>query len=68
MSQNDLAKTLRDYDIQIEPSALRSAIREEDQGRQLSEWARVHLTPDTLLSKEELNALVILSLVHVPID
>lgn len=56
MGTEELTEIFRTYNIPIDSSVLRSVLEDEDQGRLLAEWAKSHLTPDTLLTKDELNS------------
>lgn len=56
MASDDLLKTLRKYDVALEPRAIASAFEDREQGTLLSEWVKSRLTPDTLLTKDELNS------------
>lgn len=55
LSREELLALVRRYDVPVDPAALRSALDDEHHGRLLWEWARSHLTADTLLTKDELN-------------
>lgn len=56
MGPDELLDIIRRYDVSIDSSTLRSVLGDEEQGRLLAEWAKSHLTPDTLLTKDELNS------------
>lgn len=56
MASDELMDIFRTYSISIDSSALQSVFEDEDQGRLLAEWAKSHLTRDTLLTKDELNS------------
>lgn len=56
MASDDLLKVLRKYDVALDPRAIALAFDDGEQGTLLSEWAKSKLTPDTLLTKDELNA------------
>lgn len=60
MAHNDLLNVLRRYDIALDPHAIALAFDDDDQGTILAEWAKSHLTTDTLLTEDELNSYVIL--------
>lgn len=57
MNAESLIRTLRAYDVSLNAAAVRSAISASDSGH-LVRWAAVHLTPDTLLTVDELNQCV----------
>lgn len=59
MTPQSLIDVIRRYDVPVDSSVLQSVLEDEEQGRLLSEWAKSHLTPDTLLTKDELNSYVI---------
>lgn len=56
MGPGDLIDVIRRYDASIDASALRSVLEDEEQGRLLAEWVKSHLTPDTLLTKDEVTS------------
>ncbi|KUI55556.1 hypothetical protein VP1G_02919 [Cytospora mali] len=56
MAYDELVKILRKYDIALDPHALASVFDDDEQGILLAEWAKSHLTADTLLTKDELNS------------
>lgn len=56
MADSDLVDLLRKYEVPVDQSSLESAFQDEEQGRLLSEWAKSHLVPDTLLTRNELNS------------
>ncbi|KAI3400630.1 hypothetical protein diail_2342 [Diaporthe ilicicola] len=56
MSNDGLAELLRKYEVPVGQSSLESVFQDEEQARLLSEWAKSHLIPDTLLTKNELNS------------
>ncbi|KAK7735956.1 hypothetical protein SLS53_007335 [Cytospora paraplurivora] len=56
MAYEDLLNLLRDYDVALESHALAEVFEDDEQGRLLAEWAKSHLTADTLLTKDELNS------------
>lgn len=56
MGPDDLIDILHTYNLPIDSSVLQSVLEDEEQGRLLAEWAKSHLTPDTLLTKDELNS------------
>lgn len=58
MAALDLMDVIHQYDVCVDSSALQSVLNDEEQGRLLSEWAKAHLTSDTLLSKDEVNSYV----------
>lgn len=47
---------IRKYGVPLDPSDLKNAHGDEEQGRLLDEWTKSHITRDTLLTKDELNA------------
>ncbi|ROV89537.1 hypothetical protein VSDG_08505 [Cytospora chrysosperma] len=60
MASDDLLKILRKYDVALDPRAIASAFENREQGTLLSEWVKSRLTPDTLLTKDELNSYLII--------
>lgn len=58
MNPQDLADLFRRYDVALDASTVRALLEGEDeeQRRILMEWAKTHLTEDTLLTKDELNS------------
>lgn len=56
MSHQNLLDIVRKYDLPVDPSAIRSLLADEEQGRVVSEWIKSCLTTDTLLTKDELNS------------
>lgn len=56
MTYQDLLKVLRSHDVAIDSDALASVFDDDVQGTLLAEWAKSHLTTDTLLTKDELNS------------
>ncbi|KAF3769449.1 hypothetical protein M406DRAFT_343702 [Cryphonectria parasitica EP155] len=54
--EDDLLNIIRTYDVPVDPAALSSALEDEGQRELLFEWVKSHLTPDTLLTKDELNS------------
>lgn len=59
MAPQGLIDVIRRYDVSVDSSVLQSILKDGEQGRLLSEWAKSHLTPDTLLTKDELTSYVI---------
>lgn len=59
MAPQDLIDVIRKYDVPVDSSVLQSVLADEEQGTILSEWAKSHLTSDTLLTKDELTSYVI---------
>lgn len=58
MDSEEIHGIIQAYNIPINASTLRSAAEDEEQWRLLTEWTKSHLTPDTLLTKDELNSCV----------
>lgn len=56
MGHDELIDVILRYDVSVDASALRSVFEDEEQGRLLVEWAKSHLTSDTLLTTDELNS------------
>lgn len=56
MASEDLLYLLRDYNVALDSQALAEVFEDDEQGRILAEWAKSHLTTDTLLTKDELNS------------
>jgi hypothetical protein len=54
MDAESLIKTLRAYDPSFDAAAVR-AILGDPKSSKLRRWAAVHLTPDTLLTADELR-------------
>jgi prefoldin subunit 5 len=54
MNAESLVRILRAYDVSLDAAAVRAAVSASD-STQLVNWATVHLTPDTLLTVDELN-------------
>jgi hypothetical protein len=54
MNAELLVRVLRAYDASLDAAAVRAALAGPDSA-DLVRWAAVHLTPDTLLSVDELN-------------
>jgi hypothetical protein len=65
MNAESLIRTLRAYDASIDAAAVRTALS-EPKSADLVRWAAVHLTPDTLLTVDELNQSVLLSFLFLP--
>lgn len=68
MAPQDLIEIMRKYDVPVDSSVLQTVLVDEEQGRLLSEWAKSHLTSDTLLTKDELNSYVIRFVPLVPLQ
>lgn len=60
MTPHDLVELARRYDVPLDPSAVRALLEDDgdEHARLLMEWAKSHLTEDTLLTKDELNSYV----------
>lgn len=56
MASEDLLNLLRDYNVALDSQALAEVFEDDEQGRLLAEWAKSHLTTDTLLTTDELNS------------
>lgn len=54
MNAESLIRTLRAYDASVDAAAVRAALS-EPKSADFVRWATVHLTPDTLLTVDELN-------------
>ncbi|KXX76079.1 hypothetical protein MMYC01_204165 [Madurella mycetomatis] len=54
MDSESLVRILRTYDASVDAAAVKAAIRDAPSA-ELLRWATVHLTPDTLLSPDELE-------------
>ncbi|ROW17619.1 hypothetical protein VPNG_00818 [Cytospora leucostoma] len=54
MAYEDLLNLLRNYNVALDSHALAEVFEDDEQGRLLAEWAKSHLTTDTLLTKDEL--------------
>ncbi|AEO68724.1 a3180d0a-819e-45aa-94ff-4af92c298886 [Thermothielavioides terrestris] len=54
MDAESLVRTLRAYDASFDASAVRAALSGPE-GAELLRWATVHLTPDTLLTVDEIT-------------
>ncbi|KAK3933922.1 hypothetical protein QBC46DRAFT_325865 [Diplogelasinospora grovesii] len=54
MDSESLIKTLRAYDASFDAAAVKAAFRDE-RSTALADWVRAHVTPDTLLSADELS-------------
>jgi hypothetical protein len=54
MNAETLIRTFRAYDASIDAAAVRTALS-DPKSADLVRWAAVHLTPDTLLTVDELN-------------
>ncbi|TDZ40706.1 hypothetical protein CTRI78_v010175 [Colletotrichum trifolii] len=55
MNASNLEIILRGYGIAIDRNTLQAALDDPEHGTAFTEWARVHLGPDNLLSKDELT-------------
>lgn len=56
MAHTELVDVIHKHGLLVDPSDLENAYRDEEQGRLLDEWTKSHITRDTLLTKDELNA------------
>lgn len=56
MGSDVLIDLVRTYNLPIDLSDLQSISEDEDQARLLAEWAKSHLTADTLLTRDELTS------------
>lgn len=54
MNCDELVGILRQYDVLFDHGAVRAAFEAEQPSSDLADWARLHLTPDTLLTVDEL--------------
>jgi hypothetical protein len=54
MDAEYLVRTLRAYDSSVDAATVRTALS-DPQSAEFLHWAALHLTPDTLLSVDELN-------------
>jgi len=54
MNVESLISILRTYDASLDAAAVRTALSGPDSAH-LLRWATLHLTPDTLLTTNELN-------------
>ncbi|KAK3295335.1 uncharacterized protein B0H64DRAFT_441756 [Chaetomium fimeti] len=54
MNADSLVRILRAYDVSLDAAAVKAAVSASD-STHLVHWATVHLTPDTLLTVDELN-------------
>lgn len=55
MEHQTLAQALRSHGLPFDEASLRDAFQDAEQGPSLSDWVRVHLAPDNLLSADELG-------------
>ena len=53
MDSESLSSIIRSYDASFDPARVRAALDRDESGA-LAAWAAAHLTPDTLLTAEEL--------------
>lgn len=53
MNCDELVEILRRYDVPFDHGAVKGAL-EAEESSPLGDWANVHLTPDTLLTVDEL--------------
>lgn len=60
----DLANLLRDRDVPYDRDALKSACKDPESQTAIREWMDEYLTPETLLTKDEVAVYVSLSLVR----
>jgi len=58
MTLDELVRVLRSYNVPYDRTALKAVFDDPEQGPALKEWTRVHLTPDTLLSEDQLTSQV----------
>lgn len=56
MDRHELLDLVRKYHLPVDPSVLKDVFADEEQGRLLAEWTKSHITRDTLLTKDELDA------------
>lgn len=56
MDREELLSLVRQYGLPVNPSDLKDAYGDEEQCRLLDEWTKSHITRDTVLTKDELNA------------
>ncbi|KAJ9137135.1 Vacuolar H+/Ca2+ exchanger [Pleurostoma richardsiae] len=60
MTLDELVRVLRSYNVPYDRTALKAVFDDPEQGPALKEWTRVHLTPDTLLSEDQLTSYLLL--------
>lgn len=56
MTHSELLDIVRRYNLPVDPSDLKRVYADEEQGRLLDNWVKSHITTDTLLTKDEVNA------------
>lgn len=56
MSYSQFSGLVRKLGLPLNPSDLQNAHGDEEAGRLLDEWTKSHITEDTVLTKDELNA------------
>ncbi|KAL0932460.1 uncharacterized protein CTRU02_213413 [Colletotrichum truncatum] len=54
MDSSTLESIIRSYGVAIDRHTLQEALNDPEHGTSFNEWARLHLGPDNLLSREEL--------------
>jgi len=54
MDVESLIRTLRAYDAPVDATAVRAAF-DDEHNNAVRDWVALHVTPDTLLSVDELN-------------
>lgn len=59
MNIESVVRTLRAYNASFDAAAVRAALADSSSTTDLVRWAPLHLTPDTLLTVDELNQLVV---------
>jgi len=57
MDADTLVKVLRTYNVSFDAGAVKTALSDPNspEASELAHWAAVHLSPDTLLTPDELN-------------
>ncbi|KAK4143126.1 uncharacterized protein C8A04DRAFT_37678 [Dichotomopilus funicola] len=60
MNIESVVRTLRAYDASFDAAAVRAALADSSSTTDLVRWAALHLTPDTLLTVDELNQYAVL--------
>lgn len=53
MDYEKLVDIIHTYGIAVDPGAVKSAFTDNEQTSGLADWAKLNLTPDTLLSRNE---------------
>lgn len=54
MNCEELVGILRRYDVPFDHPAVKAAFEDEQSSPSLADWAKLHLTPDTLLTVDDL--------------